>query len=147
MGGLEGRCKDGGFCSEWNSETLEQFEQRSDKIGLIFYFFLCMELIGVSPVNKIIQVLVEQFYNTPSVHCIAFTAPSHVSFLHHLSPLPLSGTSPCRLPPLPSLTVTTLCVHKCFFFFFAQSLHTPHSDPQQPSACLHSILKTNNRTF
>ena len=49
-------------------------------------FVFLMEFIGVTSVNKIIQVSGVQFYNTSSVYYIVFTTPSQVSFHHHLSP-------------------------------------------------------------
>ena len=39
-------------------------------IGVLYLFFLFIDFIGVTLVNKIIQVSDAQFYNTPSVHCI-----------------------------------------------------------------------------
>ena len=87
---------------------------------LITYFFLFIEYIRVTLVNKIIQVSDAQLHNTSSVHYCVLTTPNQVSVHHRLSP-PYPPTLPSTLCPLGN--PTPLSMSMSFFSFFAQSLH------------------------
>ena len=69
----------------------------------VFTFFLFIEFVRVTIVNKILQVSSAQFYNTSSVHSMVYSPPSVKSpsitiyppfTLLHLPPLPSPGQSP-----------------------------------------------------
>ena len=88
--------------------------------------FLFIEFIGVTLVNKIIQVSGAQFYNTSSVHCIVCSSPQVKSpsfniypsytLLHlHLptSPAPWQSSHCCPCPWFFSF----------LFLFLVESLH------------------------
>ena len=81
---------------------------------LSFFFFLFIEFIGVTLVNKIIQVSGVQFYNTSSVHCIMcsppqVTSPSNTIYLSYTL---------LHLPPPPPLALTTLLSKSMGFLSF-----------------------------
>ena len=68
------------------------------KFFFVFYDFL-IEFIGVTLVNKIIQVSEAQVYNTSSVHCTVCSPPQVKSpFITIYLPIPSSTT-----PTPPSL--------------------------------------------
>ena len=94
----------------------------------IFYFLkllLFIEFMGVTLVNKIIQVSSVQLYNTkPSVYCTVCSTLSQI-FYHHFPPLPsctsLHPLFPSDNPPVLSVSVSL----RCFFLlnpftFFTQ---------------------------
>ena len=96
-------------------------------------FFCYIELIGVTLVNKIIQVSVVQFYNTSSVHCIVCSPPQVKS---------PSTTSPTL--PHPNNPHTVVHIHEFFPLFFLNPTTVPHPAPQtssqwQLSACFLSM--------
>ena len=61
------------------------------------YKFFFIEFIGVTLVNKIIQVSGAQFHNASCVQCIVFNPPSQVSFHHHLLTYNFKATVPTFL--------------------------------------------------
>ena len=80
----------------------------------IIIFCLFSEFIGVTLVNKIIQVSDERFYNTSSVHCVVCLSPQVKS-------LPVSIYPPYTflhllLPPFSPVNITLLSVFTSFFF-------------------------------
>ncbi|KAF6125190.1 hypothetical protein HJG60_009715 [Phyllostomus discolor] len=64
-----------------------------------FMFFLFIEFIGVTLVNKMIQVSGAQFHSTSSVHCVVCSPPQVRSPSITIHPPKLSSTSPW--PPSP----------------------------------------------
>ena len=93
-------------------------------------------------VNKIIQVSCVQFYSTSSVQCIGVHHPKS-----SLRPAPFIPSVPCstslQLPFPSTLSHSCLCPWVFFYFFlFAQSLHTPHSEFLLTAVSLLSIYKS-----
>ena len=105
-----------------------------------FHNNVLSEFIGVTLVNKIIQVLGAQFYSTSSVHCIVHFPPQVISVHHHLSPYSLVYLP---LPLLHSNHHIVVCVYEYFlhFFYFAQSLQPPPRPP--PPDSLLSMMLSN----
>ena len=107
----------------------------------IFYFLklLFIEFMGVTLVNKIIQVSSVQLYNTkPSVYCTVCSTLSQI-FYHHFPPLP-SCTSlhllfPSDNPPVLSVSVSLRC-----FFCWIPSPFSPNSPNAFPSDSCQSVL-------
>ena len=94
------------------------------------YLFIFSEFIGVTLVNKIMQVSGVQSSNMSSIYCIVCSPPQiKVSFHHHLSPL----YSFCLLhPPFPLVITTLLSVQEvifCLCFCLIPSLFSPCSLP------------------
>lgn len=58
-------------------------------------FISCIEFVGTTSVNKIIQVSRVRFCNTPSVYDVAYSPPRRVS----LVAVRLPPQTPLRLPP------------------------------------------------
>ena len=89
-----------------------------------------IEFVGVTLVNKIIQVSGAQFYNTSSVHCtVCSPLPPHPK--SSLCPSPFSAP---HLPPTPCFASPGKChtaVHNPGFFLYF--LLNPSITPTQPT--------------
>ena len=85
---------------------------------LISLLFL-IKLIGVTVVNKIMQISGTQVRNTSSVHCILYP-------LSQTESLSITTYSPNTTAPTPGNNCTVVHVHEVFFFF-PQSLPAPNS--------------------
>ena len=88
-------------------------------ISIYQYFFpfclflkVCIEFIGMTLVNKFIQVSGVQFYNTSSVYCIVYSPPQVKSSIIIYPSLP-SSTSPSSPFPYGS-HCTVVCVYGVF---------------------------------
>ena len=84
-------------------------------------FSIFIEFIGVTLVNKIIQVSGVQFYNTLSVYCIGHSTPRSSLF-----PSPFTPTLPSTSPSPPFLLVIIILssvFEFCFVLFCFVSLN------------------------
>ena len=84
------------------------------------FFFLFIEFVQVTLVNKTIQVAGAQFYNIPSVHYIVCLPP----LVKFLSITIYPSTHP--MPPILGNHHTVVCVHD--FFFSIPPPSTPPSN-------------------
>ena len=102
----------------------------------IFFFFI--EFIGVTLVNKIIQVLGVQFYSTSPVYYIVFTTQSQVPFHHHLSSS--SSSHPCFPSGNRHTVVVCVSLLSIYLFIFHNSTFSPSPPTSLPSDHCQSVL-------
>ena len=73
------------FLCSYHSVTLKFIQSKIRFFFSSSVFTIFIDFIGMTLVNKIIQVSCVQFYSISSIYCILFTTPCQISFHHHLS--------------------------------------------------------------
>ena len=133
LGGKEGLVVERSWCVESDKPVFQSIVCYF--IYLFTYLLIFIECIGVTLVNKIVQVSRVQFYNTSSVYCIVHSPPQVKSPSITIDPpLPFPASSH---PHFPLVITILLSAWRCFFVCFQFCL-TPSPFSPSPPIPFHS---------